>query len=198
MRGVGRRPRPPLPGADPPRPSCPLRTHPAPPHPPAPSLQSLTEHRSADTLNKLTAAQKALKDATAAAYVDLGLASAEREAGNAAFKDGRYPEAVKHYTEALARGPPGVNADAHKLLSNRAACYTKLGAWADGVKDADACISLAPDFAKGYSRKASWRGSGGPEVGSGCAQRVGQVGAHQPSPHGVHPTHPATHPTPTL
>lgn len=60
---------------------------------------------------------------------------------------------MKHYTEALARGPPGRYEDAHKLLSNRAACCTKLGAWQDGVKDADACISLRPDFVKGYSRK---------------------------------------------
>ena len=51
-----------------------------------------------------------------------------------AFKEQQYPEAVKFYTEALARGPPDVNADAHKLFSNRAACYTKLGAWDQGIK----------------------------------------------------------------
>lgn len=60
---------------------------------------------------------------------------------------------MKHYTEALARGPPKVNPDAHKLYSNRAACYTKLGAWDAGLKDADECITLKPDFAKGYVRK---------------------------------------------
>ena len=60
---------------------------------------------------------------------------------------------MKHYTEALARGPPKVNPEAHKLYSNRAACYTKLGAWDAGLKDADECIALKPDFAKGYVRK---------------------------------------------
>ena len=73
-------------------------------------------------------------------------------AGAQAFQGQRYPEAVKHYTEALALGPPAVNPEAHKLFSNRAACYTKLGAWTEGVKDADECIRLAPAFAKGYRR----------------------------------------------
>lgn len=70
-----------------------------------------------------------------------------------AFKDQDYPTAVKHYTEALARGPPNVNSDAHKLFSNRAACYTKLGAWDAGLKDADQCIAIKPDFVKAYVRK---------------------------------------------
>lgn len=70
-----------------------------------------------------------------------------------AFKEQKYPEAVKFYTEALARGPPKVNPDAHKVHSNRAACYTKLGAWDAGLKDADECIKLKPDFTKGYVRK---------------------------------------------
>ena len=53
----------------------------------------------------------------------------------------------------MKRGPPSINPEAHKLYSNRAACFTKLGAYPDGVKDADECISIAPDFPKGYSRK---------------------------------------------
>jgi stress-induced-phosphoprotein 1 len=117
--------------------------------------KSLTEHRSADTLKRLGAAEKALKAAREAAYVDVGLAEQERAAGNEAFAAGDFPAAVKRYSEALARGPPGVYPDAHKLLSNRAACYTKLGALAEGLKDADTCIGLAPTWAKGYSRKGA-------------------------------------------
>lgn len=115
--------------------------------------KSLTEHRSADTLKRLNETEKALKEANEAAYVDMDLCSQEKEKGNAAFKEQKYPEAVKHYTEALKRGPPSVNEEAYKLYSNRAACYTKLGAWNEGLKDADMCIELAPEFPKGYSRK---------------------------------------------
>lgn len=115
--------------------------------------KSLTEHRSADALAKLQAAEKALAKRKADAYVDLEKADEERELGNEAFRKQDYPAAVKHYTEAMKRGPAGAYPDHHKLLSNRAACYTKLGAWAEGLRDAEKCIELAPDFAKGYSRK---------------------------------------------
>ena len=56
-----------------------------------------------------------------------------------AFQEQKYPEAVGHYTEALARGPPAVNPEAHKLFSNRAACYTKLGSWDQGLKVRSSC-----------------------------------------------------------
>lgn len=115
--------------------------------------RSLTEHRNADTLKRLQEAEKAVKEKREADYVDLEKSVEEKEAGNKAFKEARYPDAVQHYTEALKRGPPSVNPEAHKLYSNRAACYTKLGAFPEGLKDADECIRLAPDFAKGYSRK---------------------------------------------
>ena len=38
---------------------------------------------------------------------------------------------------------------------NRVACYTKLGALPEGLKDANKCIELDPSFTKGYSRKAA-------------------------------------------
>lgn len=115
--------------------------------------KALTEHRNADTLKRLQDTEKLLKERTEEAYVNLDLSNEEKEKGNQAFKEQKYPEAVKFYTEALARGPPKVNPDAHKLHSNRAACYTKLGAWDAGLKDADECIKLKPDFTKGYVRK---------------------------------------------
>lgn len=117
--------------------------------------KSLMEHRTADTLKRLNETEKKLKEQREAAYVDMDKATEEKDAGNTAFKEGRYPEAVQHYQEALKRGPPSVNPEAHKVYSNLAACYTKLGAYPEGVKAADKCIELAPEFAKGYSRKGT-------------------------------------------
>ena len=68
------------------------------------------------------------------AYINPDLANEAKEKGNTAFKEMHYPEAVQHYTESLKRGPPSVNPEAYKVYSNLAACYTKLGAYPDGVK----------------------------------------------------------------
>eukprot|EP00892_Ulva_mutabilis_P000963 jgi/Ulvmu1/10868/UM007_0042.1 len=117
--------------------------------------KALTEHRNPDSLKALQTTQKRLKDEQEAAYIDLGKAEEEKEAGNVAFKAADYPTAISHYSEALKRGPPEQWPEAYKVFSNRAACYTKLGALPEGEKDADKCIELNPEFVKGYSRKAN-------------------------------------------
>ncbi|KAJ6341966.1 hypothetical protein OIU78_009997 [Salix suchowensis] len=112
--------------------------------------KALTEHRNPDTLKKLNEAEKAKKDLEQQEYFDPKLAEEEREKGNEYFKQQKYPEAVKHYTESLRRDPKNP-----KAYSNRAACYTKLGALPEGLKDAEKCIELDPTFSKGYTRKGA-------------------------------------------
>lgn len=112
--------------------------------------KALTEHRNPDTLKKLNEAEKAKKELEQQEYFDPKLADEEREKGNEFFKQQKYPEAVKHYTEAIRRNPKDP-----KSYSNRAACYTKLGAMPEGLKDAEKCIELDPTFSKGYTRKGA-------------------------------------------
>ncbi|KAK9927483.1 hypothetical protein M0R45_024664 [Rubus argutus] len=112
--------------------------------------KALTEHRNPDTLKKLNDAEKAKKDLEQQEYFDPNLADEEREKGNECFKQQKYPEAIRHYTEALRRNPKDP-----KVYSNRAACYTKLGAMPEGLKDAEKCIELDPTFSKGYTRKGA-------------------------------------------
>ncbi|CAK9171146.1 unnamed protein product [Ilex paraguariensis] len=112
--------------------------------------KALTEHRNPDTLKKLNDAEKAKKELEQQEYFDPKLADEEREKGNEYFKEQKYPEAIKHYTESLRRNPKDP-----KAYSNRAACYTKLGALPEGLKDAEKCIELDPTFVKGYTRKGA-------------------------------------------
>ncbi|KAG4972997.1 hypothetical protein AAZX31_11G030300 [Glycine max] len=112
--------------------------------------KALTEHRNPDTLKKLNEAEKAKKELEQQEYFDPKLADEEREKGNEFFKQQKYPEAVKHYTESIRRNPKDPRA-----YSNRAACYTKLGAMPEGLKDAEKCIELDPTFVKGYTRKGA-------------------------------------------
>ncbi|KAJ6695622.1 HSP70-HSP90 ORGANIZING PROTEIN 3 [Salix koriyanagi] len=112
--------------------------------------KALTEHRNPDTLKRLNEAEKAKKDLEQQEYFDPSLAEEEREKGNEFFKQQKYPEAVKHYSESLRRNPKDP-----KAYSNRAACYTKLGALPEGLKDAEMCIELDPTFSKGYTRKGA-------------------------------------------
>ncbi|KAL1547493.1 Hsp70-Hsp90 organizing protein 2 [Salvia divinorum] len=112
--------------------------------------KALTEHRNPDTLKKLNDAEKAKKELEQQEYFDPKIADEEREKGNQYFKEQKYPEAIKHYSEAIRRNP-----NDPKAYSNRAACYTKLGAMPEGLKDAEKCIELDPTFSKGYTRKGA-------------------------------------------
>ncbi len=57
--------------------------------------------------------------------------------------------AVSSHAPAITPIPPPFT------HSNRAACYTKLGALPEALKDAEECITLNPSFVKGYTRKAT-------------------------------------------
>lgn len=111
--------------------------------------KSLTEHRTADILNKLKAAEKAKSAAEKAAYVNPELAEKAREEGNNLFKDGKFAEAVKAYTEAIRRLPTDARG-----YNNRAAAYTKLAALPEALKDAEEAIKVDPTFVKAYIRKS--------------------------------------------
>merc|ERR1711988_254031 len=91
----------------------------------------------------------AKKKAEIEAYVNPEIAEQVRLEGNELFKEGKYPEAVAKYSEAMKRNPK-----AHVPYSNRAACYQKLMEWQLALKDADTCVGMDPSFIKGWTRKA--------------------------------------------
>ncbi|KAF9908689.1 Hsp90 cochaperone [Linnemannia zychae] len=112
--------------------------------------KSLAEHRTPDILAKLKEAEKAKAKAEKEAYRDPALSAEARDRGNALFKQSDFVGAVKEYTEAIKRDDTDPRA-----YSNRAACYTKLMAINEALKDCETCITLDPKFVKGYIRKAA-------------------------------------------
>ena len=66
---------------------------------------------------------------------------------DAAFKERNFRTAYLEYTRAIEATP-----DDHKLLGNRCQTYLKVHKVESALKDAERCVSLAPDWAKGQYR----------------------------------------------
>jgi tetratricopeptide (TPR) repeat protein len=66
-----------------------------------------------------------------------------KEKGNEEFKAQRYEEAAKWFTEGLKLDPNN-----YVLLSNRSACYVKIGKLKEALEDANKVIALKPDWAR--------------------------------------------------
>lgn len=70
--------------------------------------------------------------------------------GNAALTAKQFSQAIEYYTQAI--NLDGAN---HVYYSNRSAAYLSQNDAMNALQDANSCIGLNPDFAKGYSRKGA-------------------------------------------
>jgi len=112
--------------------------------------KSLSEFRDPALITKVNDVQKIVREKERLSYIDPAKALEEKEQGNECFKKGQFPQAIKHYSEAIKRDPTNA-----VLYSNRAACYTKLMEFRMALADCDAAIKHDPKFVKAHIRKGA-------------------------------------------
>eukprot|EP00823_Brevimastigomonas_motovehiculus_P004067 TRINITY_DN2606_c0_g1_i1.p1 TRINITY_DN2606_c0_g1~~TRINITY_DN2606_c0_g1_i1.p1 ORF type:complete len:599 (+),score=141.84 TRINITY_DN2606_c0_g1_i1:39-1799(+) len=79
---------------------------------------------------------------------DKGQAQKAKALGNEKFAKQDFQGALQDFTTAI-----DLDATDPVFYSNRSACYANLKKYDAALADAEKCISLKPDWAKGYSRK---------------------------------------------
>eukprot|EP00486_Rosalina_sp_Unknown_P007540 CAMPEP_0201577214 /NCGR_PEP_ID=MMETSP0190_2-20130828/23484_1 /ASSEMBLY_ACC=CAM_ASM_000263 /TAXON_ID=37353 /ORGANISM="Rosalina sp." /LENGTH=226 /DNA_ID=CAMNT_0048009001 /DNA_START=180 /DNA_END=857 /DNA_ORIENTATION=+ len=73
-----------------------------------------------------------------------------KDKGNTEFQNHNYKKAIDFYSKAIDLEP-----DNHTLYSNRSAAYKSFGKFDEALDDANKCIELQADWAKGYVRKGT-------------------------------------------
>ncbi|XP_063931410.1 stress-induced-phosphoprotein 1-like isoform X2 [Zophobas morio] len=110
--------------------------------------KSLLENRTKEALTKLRETENLLKERKEKEYIDPNISLEEKAKGNEFYANGKHPEAVKCYTEAIRRNPKD-----HVLYSNRAAALMALGEFPSALRDCAKCLELKPDFVKALIRQ---------------------------------------------
>jgi DnaJ family protein C protein 7 len=83
-----------------------------------------------------------------------------KEEGNAAFKAGRYQQAIDVYSKALEVDQSNKNTNS-KILQNRALCQTRLKKWGPAIADCDKALELDPGYTRARKTRAKALGESG-------------------------------------
>uniref|UniRef100_A0A6B2L0G5 STI1 domain-containing protein n=1 Tax=Arcella intermedia TaxID=1963864 RepID=A0A6B2L0G5_9EUKA len=67
--------------------------------------------------------------------------------GNEALSAGKFEEAIKFYDQAIHLNP------VKEYYGNRSLAYSKLGKFTEALADAEQCVKLGPNWARGFQRK---------------------------------------------
>jgi len=112
--------------------------------------KSMVEENNRTTHDLLKKAESEYEEKKRSDYIDPELSNQARLEGNEFFKQHKFPEAVKSYSEAIKRNPTD-----KVPYTNRATAYVKLGAIPDALKDCEKAIELDPTYVKAYLKKAN-------------------------------------------
>lgn len=110
--------------------------------------KSLLENRDDKVKEEMKKVEKLKKDTEAAAYVNPELAEQHRLKGNELYGQGKYPDAIKEYDEAIKRNPKDA-----KLYANRGTALMKLMEYPTALRDIERCLEMDPTYVKAYAKK---------------------------------------------
>lgn len=81
-------------------------------------------------------------------YINPELGLEAKEKGNAAFRDGKFPEAITHYEEAVKRDPTNA-----AYYNNLAAALLKMGLFNDAKREVEKSLDLDRKYVKAWAKK---------------------------------------------
>jgi stress-induced-phosphoprotein 1 len=81
-------------------------------------------------------------------YIDPALGLEAKERGNAAFRDGDFPRAIKEYEEAVKRDPTNAS-----YYNNYAAALLKMGLFNDAKREVEKSLELDRNYVKAWAKK---------------------------------------------
>jgi len=110
--------------------------------------QSLLENNDPKVKDEVKKIEKLKKEQEAKNYINPEISEQHRLKGNELYGQGKYPEAIKEYEEAIRRNP----SDA-RLYANKATALMKLMEYPSAMKDIDKCLELDPTYVKAWAKK---------------------------------------------
>lgn len=110
--------------------------------------KSLLENRDDKVKEEMKKVEKLKKEVEASAYVNPELAEQHRLKGNELYGQGKFPDAIKEYDEAIKRSPKDA-----KLYANRSTALMKLMEYPTALKDIERCLEIDPTYVKAYAKK---------------------------------------------
>jgi len=110
--------------------------------------KSLLENNDYKVKEEMKRVEKIKKDAEEKAYLNPELAEQHRLKGNELYGQGKFPDAIKEYDEAIKRNPTDA-----KLYANRGTALMKLMEYPTALRDIDRCLELDPTYVKAYAKK---------------------------------------------
>jgi stress-induced-phosphoprotein 1 len=110
--------------------------------------QSLLENADPKVKDEMKKVEKLKKEKEAVSYINPEISEQHRVKGNQLYGEGKYPEAIKEYEEAIKRNPKDA-----KLYANKATALMKLLEHPSALIEINKCLDLDPNYVKGWAKK---------------------------------------------